>query len=264
MDIAGDTPTVHQAAQMAEDSYLSFDKRGKIDGGWTRLESYRDVKFEDLGSDFQSALYSRTIDGKTEFTYATVGTASGKDWANNFSQPVGSSAQYDFALTEANRLVKYLGGQELTFTGHSLGGGTASLNALVTGKAAITFNAAGLSFITESKYGSLFNKRSNIQAFVIPGEAVDYYQRKFWFRSVGNRIWVHPVFGKMSSLTAAWVKNLRITAYARYRLHLMDAMNIALDQAGYKDKALPQIPPAEQDAYDMQGSYMWQNIPVNP
>lgn len=34
--------------------------------------------------------------------------------------------------------------KELTFIGHSLGGGEAALSALVTDRKAITFNAAGL------------------------------------------------------------------------------------------------------------------------
>lgn len=45
---------------------------------------------------------------------------------------------------------KILGKAEITYTGHSLGGGLAETNAITTGDKAITFNAAGVSPLTAS------------------------------------------------------------------------------------------------------------------
>ncbi|HVM86891.1 MAG TPA: hypothetical protein VMT76_01800 [Puia sp.] len=249
IDILGDTPTAHQAAQMAADSYNSFDKRTKIDGRWQRIENLKGVKFSDKKTGFQAALYYRTINGKTEYTFATAGTepTSLKDWANNFVQPLGLAPQYDVALQQAQNIVTQLKGKEVTFTGHSLGGGEASLNALATGKAAITFNAAGLSVTTEIRYGVVFKSTASIQAFVIPGEAVDYYQGKAGLSAIGQRKWVHPWFGQMNGFTAYLVKQTPQTIVVRIKLHLMGAMFSALDKAGYNDKP---IQPTSTKPYD--------------
>lgn len=62
------------------------------------------------------------------------------------------------------------------FTGHSLGSGLASANALATGYPAFTYNAAGLSSPTKSSIGQIFN--TDIDATIVEGEIVDVMQRK--------------------------------------------------------------------------------------
>ena len=51
------------------------------------------------------------------------------------------------------RAVHALHGDNLVFTGHSLGGGLASVAALATGRRAVTFNAAGVNPMTLSRLG---------------------------------------------------------------------------------------------------------------
>ena len=68
-------------------------------------------------------------------------------------------------------------GKELSFVGHSLGGGLASANALATGNTAITFNAAALSPLTKD-FLSL-NMKADITANIVRGEVLDYLQQKY-------------------------------------------------------------------------------------
>ena len=78
-------------------------------------------------------VYERVVDGKvTEYVYATAGSVEGRDWAENAKQPLGLSKQYHNAVENAKTLSKALSNTELNFVGHSLGGGEAALNSLVT------------------------------------------------------------------------------------------------------------------------------------
>lgn len=62
--------------------------------------------------------------------------------------------QYDKAVNNARQLVEDLpDGSELTFVGHSLGGGLAAAASMATDKFAITFNPAAVSFPTRLRYG---------------------------------------------------------------------------------------------------------------
>lgn len=56
--------------------------------------------------------------------------------------------KYAKVADNAKTIPGELGATELTYVGHSLGGGEAALNALVTDRKAITFNATGVSDIT--------------------------------------------------------------------------------------------------------------------
>ena len=72
---------------------------------------------------------------------------------------------------DANK--KYEG---ISFTGHSLGGGLASANALAAEGKAVTFNAAGLSDATK-KNNNLNGNVANINAFIVKGEILDWEAR---------------------------------------------------------------------------------------
>jgi hypothetical protein len=118
-------------------------------------------------------LYERSVDGKTEYTYATAGTeASWLDVGADVKQPLGLSKQYDESMSNAKELKNVLPeGAELTFTGHSLGGGLAEANSSTTGDKALTFNAAGVSALTT---GSL--KKPNVIAFIMTTDPLNAVQ----------------------------------------------------------------------------------------
>ena len=144
-----------------------------------------DNKDNGYGDGYQGALYKGTYNGKTEYIYATAGTdfTSSKDWKNNGHQIInGKSLQYATSVTIAKTEAEASPG--VSFTGHSLGGGLASANALAVEGKAVTFNAAGLSDKTKNNLG-LSNKSANISAYVVQGEAVSHYQGMIGLKAEG-------------------------------------------------------------------------------
>jgi len=158
------------------------------------------MKFVDDKTGFKSVLYKDWRTG--EYIYATAGTdfTSVVDWINNGKQLIGASEQYAQSVENAKILAAKLG-NKLRFTGHSLGGGMAALNAMVTGLDATTFNAAGLSKITIFKYGGagfhglLFNWRSHVTAYIMTTDPLNFVQstRPYMSQAQGTRVFVRPV-----------------------------------------------------------------------
>lgn len=132
--------------------------------------------------------------------YCTVGSDFGKDilfngdWTTtNISQFLtGLSPQYQQSVTNAEILDDIFNTIEkeekakLFFIGHSLGGGLASNNAIITkDRHAITFNAAGLNWLRvpvsllKTKPSQLlhpFKRRERVHLFIIKGEILDMGQ----------------------------------------------------------------------------------------
>ena len=183
-DFFGYIPTDEEAAAIADDVYDPGKK--KLPGNWFYLKykpSNKDVVFNNDYTGFKSAVYGRWDEKThqyTEYVYATAGTDlySPFDWANNFMQLFGCSPQYAQSVFNARELTKEMKakGKELSYVGHSLGGGEASANAMATGNSAITFNAAALSNETKRNL-HLNHKEASITAIVVEGEILDYLQR---------------------------------------------------------------------------------------
>lgn len=118
---------------------------------------------------------------------ANAGTHDLVDIADDAQNFVGNSRQYQFSVTLARALKKGLKGQELTFVGHSLGGGTAAANALATNSNAIIFNPEGVAFLNRLTNDLPSDKRTGqIQAYVVAGEAVDRAQRLVFLKQMGK------------------------------------------------------------------------------
>ncbi|WEA00844.1 DUF6443 domain-containing protein [Mucilaginibacter sp. SJ] len=160
-------------------------------------EEFPDMKFEDENTGFKSTLY-KDLDGK--YVYATAGTdmTSWKDWSNNGAQEIAMSKQYKESVDNALALQKKLG-NKLSFTGHSLGGGMAALNAMVTGLHATTYNAAGLSLATILKFGGRqalkFDWKSHVNAFIMWTDPLNYLQfvQPLLRQAQGKRTYFTPV-----------------------------------------------------------------------
>ncbi|MCE2497108.1 MAG: DUF2974 domain-containing protein [Flavobacteriales bacterium] len=168
---------------------------------------------------YRGALYQGTFNGKTEYIYATQGTnpTSLKDWQNNAQQVFGNSPQYDQSVDYAKQYADQYNG--VSFTGHSLGGGLASANALKVGGKAVTFNAAGLSNTTKERLD--LNKTANISAYVVQGEAVSHYQSMAGLKAEGN----------ITTLPATYVPQVPLLTiddayrtYQRVQNHMMGAV----------------------------------------
>lgn len=138
---------------------------------------------------FYSKLYKRTIEnGRLYYAYVTAGTepSSLNDWifANVLQGLLGLSAQHTRSVHNAKKFDKYCKKNKygLFFIGHSLGGGLASNNCIVTSsRHAITFNAAGLHPLrimatvlinNPMGYFKREQRERRVHTFILNGEAV--------------------------------------------------------------------------------------------
>ena len=173
IDTDGAIPTLYEAALISKHVY---GDKVELAGGW----KVSNIAYKTINSDsgLQSAVYERTVDGVTEYVYATAGTqlTDYKDWLEDITQLFGKTSQYNESIDIAGQLSKQLSDSELTFVGHSLGGGLAAANALATDKNAITFNPAALSSATKKNLGLNPLNKGNITNVIIRGEAVNFLQ----------------------------------------------------------------------------------------
>ena len=160
-DKDGRRPTGHEAALMARAVYRDENEKKDLKelakAGWfisnikTSIRS--NMNYTKLGENgLQSTIFQRTNakTGKTEYAYVFAGTNSIEDGIEDISQVTLGAPQYNVAIDNARKLSNELKDSELTFVGHSLGGGLAAAASMATGKAAITFNRASVSDRTKS------------------------------------------------------------------------------------------------------------------
>jgi hypothetical protein len=207
VDPTGEAPTVKEAAYMSRHVY---EDKGKLTGGWqVSTREISNVKYSDSNTGLKSNLYERTNkDGSIEYAYVTAGTnpSSSKDWKNNADQLSGNSEQYAQSVDNAATIANNLGDAELTFTGHSLGGGLAAANSLATGKDAITFNAAALSPATK-KGLSLTNRDGFIFNVVVKGEILNQTQSIAGMKLEGKPYYLNATYAPGIIGTAQRVNN---------------------------------------------------------
>ena len=160
-DKDGRRPTGHEAALMARAVYKDENEKKDLKelakAGWfisnikTSIRSK--MNYTKLGENgLQSTIFQRTNvkTGRTGYAYVFAGTNSIEDGIEDISQVTLGAPQYNVAIDNARKLSKELKDSELTFVGHSLGGGLAAAASMATGKAAITFNRASVSERTKS------------------------------------------------------------------------------------------------------------------
>lgn len=148
-----------EAALLSDDVY-EWISPIQLEGQWAESHDFPDIKYTDAASGLRSRLYSRVVDGRKEYIYATAGTVTIKDMTHNFTQLDGTSTQYAQSIENAWVLSSRIAavGGSLSFTGHSLGGGEAVCNALATGLPAIVFNPAGVADATKLAHGIPLSK----------------------------------------------------------------------------------------------------------
>jgi len=114
-----------------------------------------------------------------EYIYSFAGTdftnVTG-DGLNDIQQALGFNAQQYNQAVESSRILDQWADENninLTFTGHSLGGGLANVAGLRTGRPALLFNPAGLHNNTISRLNLNLSNSNKIKAFVVKGEEID-------------------------------------------------------------------------------------------
>lgn len=193
IDLDGYKPTMKEAALMAKHVY------GKIDAekAWTILKKtgWKVSKFntkirKDMNytkwneNGLQTCLYERKkADGKIEYVYAYAGTNSIEDALEDIAQTIGLAPQYSWTVSNARKLSSELENAELTFVGHSLGGGEAAAASMATGRKAITFNRASVSKLTK-KLLKLNKGEKNIENYQMSSDSLTLIQNKL---SVGAK-----------------------------------------------------------------------------
>lgn len=144
----------YQYAHLSRCSYL--EKDCTLPPKWKSL-THDDLRkldldpnlFRDDNSGFHAKLFYNENTG--EYVLGFEGTSkiyNIRDWWNgNFPQALGiAPVQYDLAVQLALSVDdnKKIDSEKLSFTGHSLGGGLATMASMVTGREAVTFNSSGL------------------------------------------------------------------------------------------------------------------------
>lgn len=131
--------------------------------------------YDDANTGFSASLYKNRQSG--HYTLAFRGTANPEGVDADYTQALGQpTKQYDQAVDLALELRAALR-DNLSFAGHSLGGGLASIAALKTDLQANTFNAAGLNPATVHRYQAAMGKApALINAYFVRGEALSAAQ----------------------------------------------------------------------------------------
>lgn len=142
--------------------------------------------------------FQKQADGIQYYAFCTEGTDELIDWVSNITQFfTGLATQYTYSVQLAKQIDSAIGNKAvLWFIGHSLGGGLASNNSLVTGRHAITFNAAGLDYrrvnttLILNNWKDLFHpikRTQRVHAFVIKGEILNTILGVFGQPAYGQR-----------------------------------------------------------------------------
>jgi hypothetical protein len=102
-DVLLDTPTVKEAALMSKLVYgvkLEPYQQAEFErSGWKISGAVQGVEYQKK-SGLKSGLFERTMNSKTEYTYAFAGTEDlGKDGVADIKQIVGASKQFDEAIS---------------------------------------------------------------------------------------------------------------------------------------------------------------------
>lgn len=168
-DIAGGRQAQAFDVTLSQLATAVYGTRGGPPAGWSELS---DASLQERGiadpaawrhqflgggeqttqQEFRAEIYT---DGRGNYVLAYRGTAEGlADWENNFRQGTGFSTDPvdKFSGTAVNTAVEFqrvfgndgARSDNLAITGHSQGGGLATVGSLATGVPAVTFDASGI------------------------------------------------------------------------------------------------------------------------
>jgi type VI secretion system secreted protein VgrG len=167
----------NRAVENARLSADSYNDTGAPEG-WERLQNYQDPS-----SGFSATAYRSQIDGHVVVAYRGTEPTTWADWRTNIAQGAGlPSTQYaEAAIVARQAQAQYSRpGDNLQFTGHSLGGGLAATGAMATGQHADTFNAAGVNPMSDFYYGLDRRNAANIDNYTVDGEVLTSSQQATW------------------------------------------------------------------------------------
>ena len=176
-----------EATQMANFAELASNDEKEIPEGYTELTTKTELEKYGLtvgmlksdGTGFGAKVFIDEKTGEIIVSFAGTNPLSPKDWWTDARQAMGfETEQYD----KAERIARGLNQSanvdftKLTFVGHSLGGGLASLAGAITDSKTITFNSAGLHQNTLERAGVTNNIFNNITSYIHKGDILKFIQ----------------------------------------------------------------------------------------
>jgi len=185
VDVTGFKPTVQEASILAEKAYSDFkgntvavniDKENV--NVWKRQRTITN-KF----TGFRAVLFRNNKSGEYVLSFSGTNPESLVDWQNNLAQGMGlPTPQYNQAIYYANKIMQDYGlnTDDITFVGHSLGGGLASAAAHSVCGNATTFNAAGLNWLYKTC------KTAKIDAYITEGDILNKVQSMIGLTADGD------------------------------------------------------------------------------
>jgi len=150
--------------------------------GWERVPRKSYDSYDDPKSGFRAAVFKRKDSNEYVLAFAGTDMDSVRDWRTNIGQAFGrDTKQYELAADAALKFQRQFGGNgaKLSLTGHSLGGGLATVGTAVTGLPAVVFNPAGVHDNTLKRNDvnpEQFRKQAEaglIRNYVVEGEILD-------------------------------------------------------------------------------------------
>jgi type VI secretion system secreted protein VgrG len=158
-------------ARLAADVYNVTNDPNAAPEGWTRERTW------DSATGFYAAAYRSNLDGRVVVAFRGTVPTTWQSWVLGNSQNVGlPSPQYAQAAA-VGRSVQAEYGNNVEFTGHSLGGGLAATAAMGTGRRADTFNAAGVHRNSYLYYGLNPLNQGNVDNYTVRGDILTGAQR---------------------------------------------------------------------------------------
>ncbi len=143
---------------------------------------------EETGLDMK--VFRTERDGKVVYTISFGGTENGTDWGANFGAVGGLSSQHSEALERMKKIEKYMKANDpdaiMVTTGHSLGGGLASMVSMQTGIPAITFNPAGTNFMTNGLSNIFSTGSGQIDTYVVNTDPLNLMQNNIFAPIIGH------------------------------------------------------------------------------
>jgi hypothetical protein len=191
-------------ALLARDVYFDTSVPELLPRGWSRVTDAGELaglrlapaSLSNVETGYFAAVYKDANTGG--YVYANRGSDELKDFVHNVMQGAGQgSPQYAQAVRNATFIADSAQAANITFIGHSLGGGLASAQSYATEKPGVAFNAAGLHPSTLDPQGRerMSSNAMLVQSYQVRGEALTAAQG--WWNNglVGQRGNLPPAAG---------------------------------------------------------------------